>query len=148
MSLPFHAAEEVLDLFQKRFISDMDAAAVVFDLVNKGTIDKGVKKDIRKESNPEEQNKILYETLMDKCTYEHLMDACDIIIAVKGNPKMKAFGEAMKRELVASKCVCSVQGYVHVCAHSVYYSMHTCILIMVWAQLHLVFPEAQTVECY
>ena len=115
VSLPFHAAKEVLIQFQERFISDMDAAAVVFDLVNNGTISKGDKKDIRKESNPEDQNKILYETLMDKCTDKHLMDVCDIIIAVKGNPKMKAFGEDMKRALQTSKCVCGVQGYVHVC---------------------------------
>ena len=105
MSLPFHAAKEVLDQFREQFISEMDAAAVVFDLLHMGIISAGDKKDITKKSNRAHQNKILYETLKQKCTDEALMHACDIIIAVKGSPKMKAFGEAMKRALQTSKCV-------------------------------------------
>ena len=64
----------------------MDAVAVVFDLLDKGTINEGDKKDITKESNRDEQNKILRLILKQKC----LMDVCDMIIAVKGNPRMTA----------------------------------------------------------
>ena len=38
-----HAAEEVLDQFREEFISDMDAMAVVYDLLDKGTINEGDK---------------------------------------------------------------------------------------------------------
>ena len=121
MSLPFHAAEEFLAQFRDKFISAMDAKAVAFDLLNKGTINGGVVNDITKESDPKYQNKILYEALK-KCTDKHLMAACDMIIAVDGNPIMTAFGEAMKRALVASKCVCSVQ-----CMH-----VYVCLRVCVW----------------
>ena len=83
----------------------MDAVAVVYDLLDKGTINEGDKKDITKESNRDEQNKILRLILKQKCTNKGLMDVCDMIIAVKGNPRMTALGEAMKKELLASKCV-------------------------------------------
>ena len=33
------------------------------------------------------------------------MDVCDIIVAVRGHPKMQKCGEAMKRRLHAGKCV-------------------------------------------
>ena len=99
MSLPFHAAKEVLVQFRDQFISDMDAAAVVFDLLDKGIISAGDKKDITREPNRADQNKILYETLKQKCTDETLMHTCDIIIAVEGNPRMTGFGEKLKKAL-------------------------------------------------
>ena len=68
----------------------MDAVAVVYDLLDKGTINEGDKKDITKESNRDEQNKILRLILKQKCTNKGLMDVCDMIIAVKGNPRMTA----------------------------------------------------------
>lgn len=68
----------------------MDAMAVVYDLLDKGTINEGDKQDITKESNRDEQNKILRLILKQKCTNKDLMDACDMIIAVKGNPRMTA----------------------------------------------------------
>ena len=68
----------------------MDAVAVVFDLLDKGTINEGDKKDITKESNRDEQNEILRLILKQKCTNKDLMDVCDMIIAVKGNPRMTA----------------------------------------------------------
>ena len=68
----------------------MDAVAVVFDLLDKGTINEGDKQDITKESNRDEQNEILRLILKQKCTNKDLMDVCDMIIAVKGNPRMTA----------------------------------------------------------
>ena len=81
-------------------------AVVVHDLHDKGIISGGDKNDITGNTDPAQKNHILYYTLKQKCTDEALMNACDIIIAVKGNQKMTALGEAMKSELVASTCVC------------------------------------------
>ena len=135
---PLNAAKEVLDQFRVEFISDMDAVAVVYDLLDKGTINDGDKNKITKEDNRDEQNKILHLILKQKCTNKDLMDACDMIIAVKGNPRMTALGEAMKRALVASKCVCDVYSacmclcvHVHVPVCMWCVLVHTRMLIMV-----------------
>ena len=39
------------------------------------------------------------------CTKEALMDVCDIIVAVRGHPKMHQLNEAMKKRLHTGKCV-------------------------------------------
>ena len=135
MSLPFHAAKEAIEVlvqFREQFISDMNAVAVVYDLLDKGTINEGTLNKVTKEDNPEEQNKILYLNLKKTCTNKDLMDVCDMIIAVKGNPRMTALGEDMKRALqtsvcdVYSACICMCV-CVFVCACGVYYRVHTCI---------------------
>ena len=118
----------------------MDAVAVVYDLLDKGTIDDGDMNKITKEHNRNGQNKILRLILKQKCTNEHLMDVCDMIIAVEGNPKMTALGEDMKRALKKSvcdvycACICMCV-CVFVCACGVCYRVHTCthMLIMAWA---------------
>ena len=102
---PLNAAEEVLVQFRDQFISDMDADAVVHELLDKHIIDKGDKNRITKNDNPKQQNEVLHLALKEKCTDDALMEACDIIIAVK-NRKMTALAEAMKEALVASMCVC------------------------------------------
>ena len=102
---PLNAAEEVLVQFRHQFISDMDADAVVHELLDKHIIDKGDKNRITKNDNPKQQNEVLHLALKEKCTDEALMEACDIIIAVK-NRKMTALAKAMKEALVASTCVC------------------------------------------
>ena len=84
-------------------------AAVVHELHDKGIISGGDKNEITLNTDPEQKSHILYYALKQKCTDEALMDACDTIIAVKGNQKMTALGEAMKGALETSKCVCSVQ---------------------------------------
>ena len=56
--------------------------------------------------DPKEQNAFLHLYLKEKCTDEAFKAVCEIIIAVQGNPKMKALGEAMKRMLETGKCVC------------------------------------------
>lgn len=131
MPLPLHAAEEVLVQFRAEFISGMDADAVVYDLLNENIINAGDLKKVTKEDNREDKNKILHLILKQKCTDKHLMDACDMIIAVKGNPKMTALGVDMKIALQISKCVCSVQCmHVHVCVCDIE-CIHACS--MVWA---------------
>ena len=58
--------------------------------------------------DPTQQNQFLHLILKEKCTEDAFETVCDIIIAVKGNPKMKALGESMKRRLETGgyMCVC------------------------------------------
>ena len=83
----------------------MDADAVVYNFLAKHIIDEGDLNRIAQNASPEQKNQILHLALKRKCTDKALMDACDIIIAVK-NRRMKALGEAMRRALDASKCMC------------------------------------------
>ena len=57
--------------------------------------------------NPTQQNQCLHLILKEKCTEEAFGTVCDIITAVKGNPKMEELGAAMKRRLETGRqCVC------------------------------------------
>ena len=103
--LPFHAAKQVLVHFQDQFISGMDANSVVWKLLRKDIIPRGVQESISKADGPEERNEILFDWLHRTCTKEALMEACHVIIAVKGNPKMKELGQAMKRRLERGECI-------------------------------------------
>ena len=83
----------------------MDASSVVWKLLHQDIIPRGVQERISKADRPEERNEILFDWLHRTCTKEALMDVCDIIIAVKGNPKMKELGQAMKGRLKKSECI-------------------------------------------
>ena len=96
-----HAAEEVLDHFRDQFIADMDAKTVVMELLNMGVIDEGVKSRVLREDSTKLQNEILHNCLKKRCTDDALRAVCDVIIGVSGNPRMKAFGEDIKKRLVA-----------------------------------------------
>ena len=121
----------------------MDADAVVHKLLDKCIIDRGDLKNITQNANPDQKNQILHLALKWKCTDKALMDACDIIIAVKGNPKMTALGEAMKEVLVASKCMCVVYSacqHVSMCTQYVgcmcacaCTCVHTCVCVYMHA---------------
>ena len=102
---PFHAAKQVLAHFRKKFISEMEANSVVWELLHKDIISRGVLERISKADGPEERNEILFDWLHRTCTKEALMEVCHVIIAVKGNPKMKELGQAMKRRLERGECV-------------------------------------------
>ena len=96
---PFHEAVQVLNLFRDRFIEKMDANAVVWELLHRGCISEGDKNKLIQFDEPRQCNQFLHWTLVQKCTEEAFETVCDIITAVKGNPKMKALGESMKRRL-------------------------------------------------
>ena len=98
-----HAAEQVLDHFRDRFIADMDAITVVFELLNEGVIDEGIKSIILREGSTKLQNEILHDCLKKRCTDDALRAVCDVIIRVRGNPRMRALGEDIKKILVAGK---------------------------------------------
>ena len=111
---PLSSAEEVLDQFRGQFIKEMDAEAVVGDLLYNNIIDEGDERDITTARNPTRQNEKLHLCLRRKCTLDALMTVCDIMGAVRGNPKMLALGEVMKRRLETGTCVC-VRACVCVC---------------------------------
>ena len=88
-TFPFHAAKQVLDLFRDQFIADMDANAVVWELLYKDIIPRGVQERISKADEPKQRNEILQDWLQRTCNKEALMEVCDIIVAVRGHPKMQ-----------------------------------------------------------
>ena len=102
---PFHAAKEVLGDFQDRFIADLDANTVVWELLYKDIIPRGVQERISRTEEPKQQNEILYDRLQKTCTKAALIEVCDIIMAVRGHPKMRELGEDMKRRMHTGKCV-------------------------------------------
>ena len=77
----------------------MDANSVVFELLHKEIISRGVQERISNTYEPKERNAILFDRLQRTCTEETLMEVCRIITAVTGNPKMKELGKAMQRML-------------------------------------------------
>ena len=72
---------------------------MIMELVHKGIISNGDESEIQKNEDPRLQNQKLHSCLMNKCTKEALNTVCCIIMEVKGNPKMNALGEDMKRSL-------------------------------------------------
>ena len=103
---PFCAVDQVLGFFRDRFLREMDASDVVFDLKNKGIIPDGVCTAVNKETSATIRNQILYVYLERTSTKESLMTVCEVIIAVPGNPRMRALGEEMK-DMVKGKCCVS-----------------------------------------
>ena len=84
----------------------MDANAVVLELLHSNIIDRGDERRITMTLDPAQQNQFLHLILKEKCTACAFETVCDIITAVKGNPKMKALGESMKRRLETGCYVC------------------------------------------
>ena len=89
----------------------MDANAIVHDLKHQGIIGDGDVTTITRNPDARQQNQYLHACLLKKCTEDALRKVCEIIIAVQGNPAMKALGEDMKSMLMgkhASSTVCLV----------------------------------------
>ena len=125
------SAERVLDHFRDRFIAEMDANAIVMELRYRGLISNGDQRTITQESDPSRQNQILHARLMMKCTVRALQDVCDIITAVKGNPRMRSMGQDMKTELEKGLCYVgfyTVHAFVFECVKvCTYVCMYVCI---------------------
>ena len=103
--LPFHTAKQVLSDFWDQFICRRGRTHCGMELLSKDIIPRGVQKRISRTDEPEQQNEILHDFLQRTCTKEALMEVCGIIVAVRGHPKMRELGEAMKRRLHTGKCV-------------------------------------------
>ena len=106
MIFSFHAAEDILNEFRDRFITEMDASTVALDLFHSGIIPDGVQERIVKADGQTQRNSTLHECLLRTCTNDALMRACDIITSVQGNPKMSDLGKDMKKRLESGVCVC------------------------------------------
>ena len=76
----------------------MDANAIVHDLKYDGIIDGGDLTNITKTPGGREQNAILHDCLLQKCTEEALMKVFKIIVD-RDHPRMKELGEQMKSKL-------------------------------------------------
>ena len=74
----------------------VDANAFVHELQYEGVIEGG---DLNTNPDARQQNLYLHACLVQKCTVGALRRVCGIIIAVKGNCKMKVLGEEMKNML-------------------------------------------------
>ena len=77
---------------------------MVWELLHKNIIPRGVQERISRTDEPKQQNEILHDCLQRTCTKEALTEVCDIIVAVRGHPKMRELGEAMKRRLHTGVC--------------------------------------------
>ena len=95
----FHAAEFVLNEYRDWFISEMDANAVVLELLHQDIISNGDQERIAKTDDRMQRNTILHACLLRTCTNEALLRACGIFVSVRGNPKMSVLGEDMRRSL-------------------------------------------------
>ena len=89
---PFHAAKQVLGDFRDQFIADVDANTVVWGLLHKDIIPHGVQERTSRTDEPKQQNEILHDCLQRTCTKEALTEVCDIIVAVRGHPRMREIG--------------------------------------------------------
>ena len=91
--------EQVLDELRSRFIEEIDASVIAYNLQHLGIISEGDLATIKQETERIQQNMFLFKHVRTKCDEDALMKFCDEVISVKGNPRMKAFGEDMKRML-------------------------------------------------
>ena len=99
------ATEEVLDHFRDRFINDAASSAIIYELKHKDVIASGDVEMIERNADVTQRNQYLHECLKRKCTKEALMEVCNVMSAVRGNPKMNALGRDMRRRL---KGICHV----------------------------------------
>ena len=124
--------EQVLDELRPRFIEEIDASVIAYNLHHLGIISEGDLAAIKQETERTQQNMFLFKHVKTKCDEDALMKFCDEVISVDGNPRMKAFGEDMKRMLKGKHvcvcvCVCvraCVREYVCVCVRA---CVSTCV---------------------
>ena len=117
VTLPFHAAKQVLGHFQRRFIDSLDANAIVHELVQEGIIGNRDLTTITRNPDARQQSQCLHACLLQMCDEDALMKVCEIVIK-QGNPTMKALGEEMKSMLEGK---CCVQVFIHAhCMFNVY----------------------------
>ena len=103
----FLEAEQVFNEFRETFIDVMDANAVFLDLLHYNIIDTGDENRLATTSDQRQQNQFLHLRLKQKCTVEAFKTVCDLLIKVKGNPRMRALGEDMRQRLETGVCVCA-----------------------------------------
>ena len=119
------AAEDILNEYRDRFISEMDASSIGLDLFHHGIIPDGALESLANAHGQRQRNSTLHDFLLRTCTIEALMTACGIITSVQGNPRMSALGKDMQRRLESGVCACGVCTYVRACVH---WCMRVCVI--------------------
>ena len=114
---PFCAVNQVLGHFRDRFITEVDASTIVFELESKGIIPNGVLTAVNEKRDATIQNQILFAHLEKTSTKDSLVTVCEVIIAVPGNPRMRALGEDMKSKLLCKLCASSIHAYTSARVH-------------------------------
>ena len=104
------AAQQALDHLRDRFIREVDATTIVRELEYRGIISDSVRQEVTAAPGRAVQNQTLHAHLVRTCTREALLEVSEVMIAVEGNPMMRALGKEMKRVLKGKCCVCS---YTH-----------------------------------
>ena len=94
-------------MFRQRFIADVDADAIVYDLEDQDIISDGDLKEVTRTPSGVEQNQFLHRCLKRKATECTLLKVCDIMIDRRGNSRMNRVGKEMKSALETGRC-CSV----------------------------------------
>ena len=89
--------EHVLDTFRQRFIADVDADAIVYELAHQGIISDADLEELTAMKGAKQKNQLLYRCLMKKNTKVSLLKVCSIMIEEEGNPKMKQFGRDLEQ---------------------------------------------------
>ena len=130
----FCAADDVMDNIRDRFITRVDANAIVHGLEHANIISGGDLIEIKKNPDARQQSEILHRCLKRSCDEEALMEVCDMMIAVRGNRKMNSLGKEMKHQLekgifVEHACVFVIQ---YLCTVQVYACMCACVHLWVW----------------
>ncbi len=77
----------------------------MYELKNKGIINDGDLTTITRTPGAQEKNEYLHECLKNRCDEDALMEVCEVIINVRGNPRMKGLGKKMKSALEGKLCV-------------------------------------------
>ena len=91
-------------MFLQRFIADVDANAIVYDLEDRGIIsDRDLKKVTRTPSRVE-QNQLLHRCLKRKATKDTLLQVCDIMIGCRDSPRMNQVGKEIWSALETGRC--------------------------------------------
>ena len=102
---PVSAAKQVLENFRTRFIDTVNADAIVHELKHKDIIEDGDLSLIYiKTPGSTQKNNLLHDCLLKQCNEKSLMVVCEVMIAVRGNPKMKSLGNDMKSALEGKLC--------------------------------------------
>ena len=91
-------------MFKQRFIADVDANTIVYDLVVQDIISDGDLKEVTRTPSGVEQNHFLHRCLKRNATKYTLLQVCDIMIGYRGNSRMNRVGKEMKSALETGRC--------------------------------------------
>ena len=106
--------DDVLCHFRNRFIKEVDAQCIVFDLVHMGIISNAVLTAVNMEAGTTRRNEILYDYLERTSTGESLATVCHVMISVSGHRKMNQLGKHMKSMLQGKwvfLCACTLHSW-------------------------------------